>query len=234
MNALLNKYNCIIVEDEPFSQEITTDYISNCPELNLVKVCNNALEANSLLLHQDIDLIFLDINMPHINGIDWWKSLNVAPQVIFITAYPEYAIDGFDLNAVDYLLKPFSFERFLQAVNKFLKSKTAMANSTADNSIMIKSEKKYYPVKFSEIHYLEANGDYVKIIRENDSLLLHDTLKNFHQQLPQHQFIRVHRSFVVNISKISFIEGNQIAIAEKRIPITESYREALKKAIHNL
>ncbi len=230
MTSNTYKYNCLIVEDEPFSQEIITDYIANCPELNLVKICNNAMEANSTLLEHHIDLIFLDINMPQINGIDWWKSLHQAPQVILTTAYPEYAVDGFNLNAIDYLLKPFSFERFLQAVNKFLKTKKQL-DTNSSSTIMVKSDKKIYPVKYTDITYLEANGDYVKINRANDYLLLHDTLKNFHQQLPQNQFIRVHRSFVINISKIDFIEGNRVAIGENRIPITESYREDLKEAI---
>ncbi len=231
MNPETKKYNCIIVEDEPLSQEITADYIANCPELNLVQICNNAMEANSLLHQNNIDLIFLDINMPHINGMDWWKSLSQAPQVIFITAYPEYAVEGFNLNAIDYLLKPFSFERFLQAVNKFLKDKNSTEKGNANTTIMVKSNKKIYPVKYTDITYLEANGDYVKINRENDYLLLHDTLKNFYQQLPKNQFLQVHRSFVINISKIDFIEGNRIAIGENRIPITESYRDALKEAM---
>lgn len=225
------KYNCLIVEDEPLSQEITAEYIANCAELNLVQICNNAMEANSLLLHNNIDLLFLDINMPNINGMDWWKSLHHPPQVIFITAYPEYAVEGFNLNAVDYLLKPFAFERFLQAVNKFLNSNNNTDKTTNNPTIMVKSEKKIYPVKYADIFYLEASGDYLKLYRENDYLLLHDTLKNFHQQLPQEQFVRVHRSFVINISKIDFIEGNRIAIGKNRIPITESYRDELKNLI---
>ncbi len=221
----------MIVEDEPFSQEITADYINNCPELNLVHICNNAMEANSFLLHNSVDLLFLDINMPSISGLDWWKSLVAPPQVIFITAYPEYAVEGFNLNAVDYLLKPFSFERFLQAVNKFFAKKQSADENPMKTTIMVKSNKKIYPVKYTDITHLEANGDYLKLYRNDDYLLVHDTLKNFYQQLPRKQFIRVHRSFVINISKIDFIEGNRIAIGEHRISFTESYREQLRKHI---
>ncbi len=229
MNTPTKTYHCIIVEDELFSQEIMTDYIANCPELYLIQVCNNAMEANSLLHQHRIDLIFLDINMPKISGIEWLKSLKQMPQVIFMTAYPEYAVEGFNLNAVDYLLKPFSFERFLQAVNKFLISQSKTKDSPSDTTIMVKSDKKIYPVKYADITYLEANGDYLKLHRENDYLLLHDTLKHFHQQLPQQQFVKIHRSFVINTSKIDFIQGHLVAIGKKRIPIADGYKDNLKK-----
>lgn len=223
------KYTCLIVEDEPLSQEITVDYVSNCPELDLVAVCSNAMEANSVLHEKEIALLFLDIHMPQINGIDWWKSLHHPPEVIFITAYSEYAVEGFTLNAIDYLLKPFSFDRFLQAVNKFIVSKKSKDNVIDHDAILVKSDKKIYPVKYSDITFIEANGDYLKLFRGNDCLLLHETLKKFQEKLPQGQFLQVHRSFIVNTQKIDFIESNQIAIGQYRISISEGCRKRVKQ-----
>ena len=136
---------CLIVEDEPLSQEILESYISNCPELKLMGTCKNAMEGNTILHQEKIDLIFLDINMPIINGIDWLRTLDTAPQIIFTTAYPEHAVEGFDLNILDYLLKPFSFDRFLKAINKFKSIKKNLKQdltSAKDRTLLVKSNKK--------------------------------------------------------------------------------------------
>jgi DNA-binding LytR/AlgR family response regulator len=230
MNRNTDKtYNCIIVEDEPLSQEILESYLQECPQLNLKAICNDALEANQILLKEPIDLLFLDINMPKMNGIEWLKSLDQSPKVIFTTAYPEYAVEGFDLNALDYLLKPFSFERFLRSVNKFLsiQDKSVEKLGNQEETILVKSNKKTYLLKPSELNYIESEGDYLKLYREDDCLVIHDTLKNFQTKLPSKEFLRIHRSFIINIRKIEYLEGNQVFIAKQMIPIANSYRDKL-------
>jgi len=202
--------NCLIIEDEPLSQEILESYISNCPELKLIGVCKSAIEGNTVLHQKKIDLIFLDINMPIINGIDWLKTLENTPEVIFTTAYPEHAVEGFDLNILDYLLKPFSFDRFLKSINKykiFQKDNSPNQSTQEDKTLLVKSNKKTYPVNLSDIYYIESHGDYLKLYRENDHLLLHETLKSFINKLPANRFLKVHRSFVINIQKVEYIEA---------------------------
>ena len=230
MNRTTEKiYNCLIVEDEPLSQEILESYLQECPQLKLHAICNDALEANQILLKGHIDLLFLDINMPKMNGIEWLKSLEHAPKVIFTTAYPEYAVEGFDLNALDYLLKPFSFERFLRSINKFLslQDKVDVKMENPEETILVKSNKKTYPVKISDLNFIESEGDYLKLHRDNDCLVIHDTLKNFQTKLPSNNFLRIHRSFIINIRKIDYLEGNQACIAKQMVPIANTYRDEL-------
>ncbi len=225
---------CLIVEDEPLSQEILESYIDNCPELKLMGTCKNAMEGNALLHQEKIDLIFLDINMPIINGLDWLRTLETAPQVIFTTAYPEHAVEGFDLNILDYLLKPFSFDRFLKAINKFKSIKKNVKQdltSDKDRTLLVKSNKKTYPIKLSELCYIESDGDYLKLYRDTDHIIIHETLKSFTAKLPIDSFLKVHRSFVININKVEYIEGNQVRIASKFIPIAASYREEFYRLI---
>ncbi|PXX98987.1 DNA-binding response regulator [Marinifilum breve] len=226
-------YNCIIVEDEPLSQEILESYLQDCPQLKLKAICNDALEANQIFLKESVDLLFLDINMPKMNGIEWLKSLDQSPKVIFTTAYPEYAVEGFDLNALDYLLKPFSFERFLRSVNKFLslQDKVDAKSENQEETILVKSNKKTYLLKPSELNYIESEGDYLKLQREDDCLVIHDTLKNFQTKLPPKEFLRIHRSFIINLSKIDFLEGNQVCIAKQMVPIANSYKDQLMQLI---
>lgn len=234
MNRIADKiYNCIIVEDEPLSQEILESYLQDCPQLRLKAICNDALEANQILLKEPIDLLFLDINMPKMNGIEWLKSLDQSPKVIFTTAYPEYAVEGFDLNALDYLLKPFSFERFLRSVNKFLslQDKVGEKLENQEETILVKSNKKTYLIKPSELSFIESEGDYLKLHREDDCLVIHDTLKNFQTKLPSKEFLRIHRSFIINVGKIDFLEGNQVCIDKKMVPIASSYREQLMQLL---
>lgn len=234
MNRTTNKiYNCIIVEDEPLSQEILESYLQDCPQLKLKAICNDALEANQILLKEPIDLLFLDINMPKMNGIEWLKSLEQSPKVIFTTAYPEYAVEGFDLNALDYLLKPFSFERFLRSVNKFLSSQDKVGEKleNQEETIPVKSNKKTYLLKPSELNYIESVGDYLKLHRDEDCIVIHETLKSFITKLPEYDFFRVHRSFIINIRKIDYLEGNQVCIAGRMVPIASSYRDGLMKIL---
>jgi DNA-binding LytR/AlgR family response regulator len=231
-----NHIHCLIVEDEPLSQEIIESYIGNCPELKLVDTCKDALQANAILHEENIDLIFLDINMPVMNGIEWLKTLDKVPDVIFTTAYPEHAVEGFDLNALDYLLKPFSFDRFLKTVNKFMALKrnqeaSLSESSDASKTIWVKSNKKSYPIKLSELSYIESDRDYLKLYRKDKPIIIHETLKHFISKLPKKQFLKIHRSFVINVNKVEYIEGNQVSIASKLIPLAATYRDKFYKAI---
>ncbi|MBD8488929.1 response regulator transcription factor [Echinicola sp. CAU 1574] len=219
------KINCIIVEDEPASRDLLEKYIADCPSLNLVATCKHALEAMEVIHEQSIHLIFLDINMPKLSGLSFYKSLSNAPYVIFTTAYPQYAIEGFELDAVDYLLKPFPFERFLKAVQKAIHKVNAEKPLSQESAyIILKSDKKLFRVGMDEIFYLEALGDYVKVITVDKSIIVHDTFQGILQQLPSNEFIRVHKSFAVALHKLDHIEGNMIHIKENTVPIGQTYK----------
>ena len=223
----MNRCKCIIVEDEPLAQNILKKYIADHPSLELVATCTDALEAQLILNKQPIHLIFLDINLPKLSGINFLKSLLQSPLIIFTTAYPEFAVEGFELNAVDYLLKPFSFERFLKAVNKViekLNNSSLPKKEEIDAFIFFKSDKKIHKVDLESIHYIEAVGDYMKVITDSGQLLINETMKNLQEELPARSFIRVHKSFIISRNRIKFIEGNYIQVENKSIPIGATYR----------
>lgn len=222
------RYRCLVVEDEPLAQNVLKKYIAEHPLLELVAVCASAPEAQQWLARQQAAIIFLDINLPRLSGIGFLKSLSSPPLVIFTTAYPEFAAEGFELDAVDYLVKPFSLERFLKAVNKALEKlerKDPGGVSTPATAIFIKADKKVYKINLADILYIEALDDYVKVVTTQAHYLVHDTLKSLQEELPASQFIRVHKSYIIAGSKIVFIEGNYIKVADKDIPIGASYRQ---------
>ena len=223
----MNRCKCLIVEDEPLAQNILKKYIGDHPSLELVATCTDALEAQLILNKQAIHLIFLDINLPKLSGINFLKSLLQSPLIIFTTAYPEFAVEGFELNAVDYLLKPFSFERFLKAVNKVIEKLNNFSlpkKEEIDAFIFFKSDKKIHKVDLESIHYIEAVGDYMKVITDSGQLLINETMKNLQEELPARSFIRVHKSFIISRNRIKFIEGNYIQVENKSIPIGATYR----------
>jgi len=223
----MNRCKCLIVEDEPLAQNILKKYIADHPSLELVATCTDALEAQLILNKQAIHLIFLDINLPKLSGINFLKSLLQSPLIIFTTAYPEFAVEGFELNAVDYLLKPFSFERFLKAVNKVIEKLNNFSlpkKEEIDAFIFFKSDKKIHKVDLESIHYIEAVGDYMKVITDSGQLLINETMKNLQEELPARSFIRVHKSFIISRNRIKFIEGNYIQVETKSIPIGATYR----------
>ena len=223
----MNQCKCLIVEDEPLAQNILKKYIADHPSLELVATCTDALEAQLILNKQAIHLIFLDINLPKLSGINFIKSLLQSPLIIFTTAYPEFAVEGFELNAVDYLLKPFSFERFLKAVNKViekLNNSSLLKKEEIDAFIFFKSDKKIHKVDLESIHYIEAVGDYMKVITDSGQLLINETMKNLQEELPARSFIRVHKSFIISRNRIKYIEGNYIQVENKSIPIGATYR----------
>ncbi|MCF8226784.1 MAG: LytTR family DNA-binding domain-containing protein [Bacteroidales bacterium] len=219
----------LIIDDEPASRNILKKYLQDIPGVTLVAECRDAFEASEFLSQKNVDLLFLDINMPRLSGISFAKTLTQAPMIIFITAYPEYAVEGFDMNAVDYLVKPFSFERFLKAVNKAIeKSTSGNDGHQRDNTLLVRADKKIYALKTNDIIYIESCGDYVKIVTgECRSLIVHDTMKGFFDRLPGNEFMRVHRSYTVNISHVHCIEGNMIQTPSDAIPVSPAYRQEL-------
>ena len=219
------KINCIIVDDEPASREILEKYVADCSCLNLVLTCKNAFEATEAINSFEIQIIFLDINMPKLSGMKFYRSLINAPFVIFTTAYPEFAVEGFEVNAVDYLLKPFPFDRFLKAVNK---ATDILKNQSNDNNcceyVFLKSDKKIHRVIINDIYHLEAVGDYVKVFFNDKYIMVHETFQNLLNQLPDKLFVRVHKSHAIAINKIDTIEGNMVKVNDKFFPIGETYR----------
>lgn len=228
--------NYIIVDDETASHDIIKDYGNSLAFLSHQKSCYNAFEAIDHLNSNTVDLIFLDINMPKLSGFDFLKTLSNPPKIIVTTAYKEFALEGYELNIEDYLLKPFSFQRFISAVNKvndsILQQASAIKRSAPeDPSIFIKDNKKHYQIKLKEILFAEAYGNYVKVYLEDQMLMTHQTLSSFEKLLVSPHFIRVHKSFVVATSKIELIEGNLISIQQHKIPIGKLYKINVKGLI---
>ena len=223
---------CLVIEDEPLAQNILKKYIGVLPSLELVAVCNDALEAQAIVQSKNIQLIFLDINLPRLSGINFLKTLPQPPAVIFTTAYPEFAVEGFELDAIDYLLKPFSFERFLKSVNKASAKASAVTHAAAeekntDDFIFLKADKKVYKIDLEDILYAEATGDYAKVVTKESQYLANITLKKLLEELPSHGFIRVHKSYIISASKIKFFEGNYVKVGSTDIPIGAAYREEI-------
>ena len=229
----------IIVDDEPLALDVLESYIAQLPELELVARCENALEAREVLKEHDVDLMFLDINMPQLTGIDFLKTLSVKPNFIFTTAHPYYAVEGFELNAIDYLMKPIPLERFMKAVNKVIDmqvGETSTPEKKKENFIFVKADKKLIKVNFDDILYIEGLKDYVIIRQKEGRVITLHTMKSLESKLPDHIFKRIHRSYIVNIGAIDAIVGNMIELKEKsqvkHIPIGKNYREELLKVIN--
>jgi DNA-binding LytR/AlgR family response regulator len=235
----------LIVDDEPLALDVLETYISKIPELQLVQRCQNALEANEALKKREIDLMFLDIQMPQLTGIDFLRSLTKPPMVVFTTAYSEYALEGFELDAVDYLLKPISLERFMKSVNRVVDLIELQRNSQPSNFsevtpeesfIFVKADKKLVKVNFDEVLYIEGLKDYVIIRMENSRVITLQTMKSLEDKLPQGLFRRIHRSYIVNIGKIEAIVGNMVEVIEKgqakHLPIGKNYRDELLDRIN--
>ena len=224
--------DCLIVDDEPVARNIIRNYCSHLPFLQIVGECGNALEAKEIISTQKIDLLFLDIHMPVLNGIGFLNTLKHAPQVIFTTAYQEYAVNAFDLAACDYLLKPFSLDRFIIAVDKVKEKIEGPANIQTSNNqgatqnyFFVKAEGKIFKVANNECLYAEAQGNYTKVFTLDSVILTKMPFSAFIALLPAELFTRVHRSFVINKAMISHIEGNRVFIKQKELPIANNYRE---------
>lgn len=228
----------LIVDDEPLALDILESYIEKIPDLELIGRCDNAIDANEIIQKEEIDLVFLDIQMPQMTGIELVKSLTTSPKVVFTTAYSEYAVEGFELNAIDYLLKPIAFDRFLKAVNKAKDGSEKSTNIAQDDDfIFVKADKKLVKIHFNEILYIEGLKDYVIIKKETGRVIALQTMKSLEKKLPSNIFMRVHRSYIVNISHIKAVVGNSLELIEggkpKDIPIGKNYKEELIKIIEN-
>lgn len=224
------KVKCIVVDDEPLSQDVLKEYVESCPELEMVAVCSDALEAGNVLKKQKVDLMFLDVNMPRLSGISFVKSLKEPPVVILVTAYPEYAVEAFEIEALDYLVKPVSFERFRTAVNRALE-RFSLNDSPDSQHIMVRANKKNYRLSYKEIIYLEAQGDYVRFVTEEQALMVHGTMKEFLEQLPGKLFERIHKSYVISLRKVVYLEGNQVNLGKHKLPVSLSYKDALNEKL---
>jgi two-component system LytT family response regulator len=223
---------CMIVDDEPLAREVLVKYIGRCPLLALEASCSSAYEAMEFLDKTSVAIIFLDINMPGLSGLSMIRSLDRPPEIIFTTAYPEYAVEGFELDAADYLVKPFSYERFLKAVNKALKrfgNRNSPVPESAEQKkfLLVKADGRIFQVEHASIACVEAMGDYVRIHTDSGVITAYETMKNMECLLPEDQFLRVHRSFLVALGRISFLEGNMLRVGDRDVPVGQSYRERL-------
>lgn len=233
----MNKHKCLIIDDEQLARELIMSHLQNLDQFEIVAMCESALEATQYLNDYDIDLMFLDIEMPVLRGTDFYKNLNNAPKVIFTTAYRDYAVDGFDLDAVDYLLKPITFARFFKAVERYLAEhkksnkevikeveieveKTTESNK---NYIFVRSDRKEVKIIFDDILYIQSMKDYIQIFTKNKKVTVKDSISNIEEKLSD-DFIRVHRSYVVNQREITAFTNHDIEIGEIEIPIGETYK----------
>lgn len=235
--------NVIIVDDEPLAQDVLETYIEKIPEFQLVRKCSNAFEANEALKQHDIHLMFLDIQMPQLTGTDFLRSLANPPVVIFTTAYSNYAVDGFELNALDYLLKPISMERFLKASNKAIEQIGLQQDRQAGpkpeeegpDFIFVKADKKLIKINFNDVIYIEGLKDYVIIRLKETRVVTLQTMKSLEDKLPSDIFRRIHRSYIVNMDKVDAIMGNMVEVQEKgqikHLPIGKNYRDELQDLI---
>ena len=222
--------NCLVVDDEPIARQGMLEYIEQVEFLNAATVCKNAIEASSALENQKIDLVFLDIQMPKISGIDFLKNLQDPPPVIFTTAFPEYAIEGYELNILDYLLKPISFERFFKAVIKaqaYINSKSKQGEIAAEPYFFIKSNLKIEKIFIDDILYVEALSNYIILHTKNKKHVVYMSFKGIESQLPRHLFLKIHKSFIVAVSAIQTIDNNELILADQILPISKSYRQSL-------
>ena len=234
--------NAIIVDDEPLAQEVLETYIAQVPEVTLVGKAANAVEANTLLRAGNVDLMFLDVQMPMLSGIDFLRSLDNPPMTILTTAFSEFAVDAFSLNALDYLMKPIALDRFMKAVNKAVQAsgglKTEVLEEAERDYIFVKADKKLVKVEFDDVVYIEGLKDYVIIRNQNSRVITLQTMKSLEEKLPSNKFRRVHRSFIVNLEKVIAVEGNSLEVMQdgkvKHVAIGKNYRDALLDHINSM
>lgn len=229
-------WKCLLVDDEPLAIEVLEKYIEAVDQLQVVGTCRNAFQAMEFLQKNSVDLIFLDIHMPKLTGTSFVRTLQHPPKIIFTTAYKEHAIDAFELDAVDYLLKPISLERFLRAVNKLTKTtfthpeEISVISEAASGFIYFRSDRKMVKLFYDEILYIESIKDYIKIVREgNAPLLVKQSISSTEELLPPNLFLRIHRSFIVALQKITAFTNNDVEIQRMEIPIGRLYKPQLQK-----
>ncbi len=233
------KLNCIIVDDEPLAQDVLETYIGRIEALQLTAKCKNAFEAMNVLHKKKIDIMFLDIKMPTLSGLDMLKTIDNPPKVILTTAFSEFGAESYEYGVSDYLLKPIAFERFLKAVNKILIPahgaaipESSTPKQPAPEVIFFKADKKIHKFHHKEILYLEGYGNYVKVHNtQGKPLLVLDKLSNMAGQLPAGQFLRVHKSYIINLEHVSHIEGNRLMLGDTEVPVSGTYKQDLLDTI---
>jgi DNA-binding LytR/AlgR family response regulator len=230
----MKKMRCIIVDDEPVARKIIREFTEQVPFLELVGEFENVAKTKAFLHTDHADLMFLDIEMPKISGLDYLKRSTVDPLVILTTAFPEYALEGYELDIIDYLLKPIAFNRFLKAVQKakeYNELRHTQPVAANPSYLFVRSEKRIEKIELKDILYIESIGNYVNIHTEQKKILAYLTLKGLEAQLPANEFIKIHQSFLVPFSRISAIEGNQVFINNKPLPISRNYREGVMRVV---
>lgn len=230
----MKKINCIIVDDEPLARDVIENYILRVESVNLIASCKNVYEAFNSLQKHKIDLIFLDVRMPEINGIDFLRELNQSPAVIFTTAHLDYAAKSYDLGAIDYLVKPIEFTRFLKAISRVFKHidyPVTIDNKHSNQSedfIYLKTEKKLQKIFLKDILYIESSNNYIKVKITDRKVIAHKKISEIYDSLPKHKFIRVHRSYIISIDHIDSFSPVEIEIKKFKIPVGRKYRENVK------
>jgi DNA-binding LytR/AlgR family response regulator len=237
----MNKFTCLLVDDEPPALEILNHYISETPLLEVVKECHHAMAAFEFLQQHHVDLIFLDVQMPRLLGTELLRSLPHAPKVIFTTAYRDYAVEGFELGAVDYLLKPYSFDRFLRAVHKVLdlelRTPTAAANilsNSTDRFLYVRADRKMVKVMVNDIRYIEGLKDYVRIFVGNQQIITKQTITSLEEMLPENEFMRIHRSFIVALKKVDSYDHHSLFVNKTELPVGPLYKQEIMKRLSKI
>lgn len=225
---------CIIVDDEQLARDVLEMYVEKNPDLQLVGICKNAREALNTIEHQTVDVMFLDIQMPDVSGMNLVKSLKNPPLIVFTTAYDDYALEGYEVSAIDYLLKPISPERFDKAVEKVKIVLGLQQNASNEDYMFVRADYQDVKVKFSDIQYVEGLKDYVKIVLPEKKIITLMNIKGILEKLPDDRFVRVHKSYIVALDKIQSAKGRSLVIAEKEIPIGLTFQEEFKKRFSNL
>jgi two-component system response regulator LytT len=218
---------CIIIEDEPAARENLQRYIIQCPELELSGSFEDPFSAQIFMDQHTVDIIFLDINLPGMSGISFLRTLIKPPLIIITTAYAQYAVEGFDLEVIDYLLKPFSFERFYKSVNKAKERLIPKSGNSSSQKITVKADKRIYQIDLDDLLYIESCGDYTTVCCTDKKLITHETLKSWEEKLKGHSFQKIHRSIIINLQKIDHIEGNMAIAGKHKLLISDAYREQL-------
>ena len=232
--------SCIIVDDESMARDIIATHLAQIQNIEVIAQCKNAIEAFNFINNNNnnVDLIFLDINMPEISGIAFAKSINKNIKIIFTTAYRDYAVEGFDLQAVDYLLKPIPFERLLKAVNRYFEVNTVQSDiqlKPTDNNdfIFVRSDRRMLKITFSDIIYIESLSDYIKIHLKDQCIVTRETISAIEAKLPQKDFLRIHRSYIISLKKIESFTNEEVTVNRKALPISRSYKKDVLNHLEN-
>lgn len=224
----MKKINCIILDDEPFAVKLLADYASKVPRLNVLYADSDVFKAIEILNNESVDLVFIDIQMPQLTGLELMQMFNQKHNFIITSAYPEYALDVFQFHVIDYLLKPVVFNRFYQSVEKFIRWQETFQNLDSEDYLFVKADRKHHKIATDHILYIEGLKDYIRIHTKDEKIMVLENMKDILEKLPLNQFVRIHRSFIIPKNKIKVIEGNQIKMTNGEfLPIGETYRKLI-------